>query len=108
MHALQYGMNESLTFVHTILLPASSTSYHTFLDLVQGERDEKSHHPYQGTEEHSRVSHVSVSSNFFSIFESADLEHTYVGGACPGREFMLASFPGMGSRPRITLHIFSS
>ena len=36
---------------------------------------------------------------FFSIFESADLERTYVGGASSGREFMLVSFPGMGTRP---------
>ena len=34
---------------------------------------------------------------FFLIFESADLEYTYVGGACSGREFMLALFPGIGT-----------
>ena len=36
---------------------------------------------------------------FLAIFEFADLEHTYVGGASSGREFMIASFAGMGTRP---------
>ena len=47
-------------------------------------------------------------SQCLQFLESADLEYTYMGGACSGREFMLASFPGKGTRPRITLHIFNS